>query len=263
MKPLYESFGEVTENPFPDVSTDQWFAGYVKKAKDEGVVSGDGDTGNFEGARNVNLVEYLKMLTLAFKVDLSEYQNPDEVIYNDVQDLNQWFIPYLYYAGSTNLIHSDQNNNINPGKDLTRAEVAEITFRLILNIQGGDAQLYLSMAESEIIKILQYLDNNDIDNAETASSKAVQYSNQAAELQPETPIVLAAQKIAYGFDSLVRAYRAGLNLEFEETERFAEEAWNNADEAVSIDSSVQTLADTIKEIAHSMAEDARSGISIE
>ncbi len=261
VKPLYESFEDVNENPFPDVSPEQWFAAYVKKAKDEGVVSGDGDTGNFEGARNVNLAEYLKMLTLAFKVDLSEYQNSDEVIYNDVQDLNQWFIPYLYYASSTNLVHADKNNNINPGKDLTRAEVAEITFKLILNIQGGDAQLYLSMAEAEIIKVLQYLDNNDIDNAETASSKAVQYSNQAAKLQPETPIVLAAQKIAFGFDSLVRGYRAGLNLEFEETERFAGEAWNNADEAVAIHSSVQTLSDTIKEIAHSMAEDARLNMS--
>ena len=263
ISPLYETIDEVTENPFPDVSTEEWFSTFVKKAKDEGVISGDGDTGNFEGARNVNLAEFLKMLTLAYKVDLSAYQNPTEVIYDDVQDLNQWFIPYLYYAAGTNLIHSDQNNRINAGDSLTRAEVAEITFRLIINIKGGDVQLYLSMTEAEMIKILQYLDNNDINNAEIAAAKAVQYANQAVNLSSDTPIVLAAQKIAQAFDKLVQGYRSGLILDFESTETLAGEAWNLANEAVGIDGSVQTLSDTIKEIAHSMAEDARSGLIVE
>jgi len=255
--PLYESFDTVTENPFPDVATDQWFAAFVKKAKDEGVISGDGETGNFEGARNVNLAEFLKILTLAYKVDLTQYQNPTEIIFNDVQDLNQWFIPYLYYAGSTNLVHADTLNNIYPAKDLTRAEVAEITFRLIINIQGGDVQLYLSMAEAEMIKVLQYLDNNDIDNAEVAVAKAVQYSNQAVNLSPEVSIVVAADKISQAFDKLVQGYRAGLNLDYATVEARAGEAWNLANEAVGIDGSVQSLSDTIKEIAHSMADDAR------
>lgn len=263
LAPLYESFDTVGEDPFPDVSTEEWFAPFVKKAKDEGVISGDGETGNFVGSRNVNLAEFLKMLTLAYQVDLSEYQNPTEVIYDDVQDLNQWYIPYLYYAAGTNLIHADQNNNINAADPLTRSEVAEITFRLIINIQGGDVQLYLSMTEAEMIKILQYLDNNDISNAETAASRAVQYSNQAVNLSPDKPIVVAAQKIAQAFDKLVQGYRAGLNLEFESTEALAGEAWNLANEAVQVDGSVQSLSDTIKEIAHSMAEDARSGLSVE
>jgi len=260
MAPLYENFDAVSENPFPDVPPDQWFSGYVKKAKDEGVISGDGNTGNFEGARNVNLAEFLKIITLAYKVDLSEYQNPTEVIYNDVQDLNQWYIPYLYYATATNLIHADPSNNIQPGKDLTRAEVAEITFRLIINVQGGDVQLYLSMAEAEMIKVLQYLDNNDIDNAEVAVAKAVQYSNNAVSLSPDVNIVLAADKIAGSFNELVEAYRAGLNLDFAAAESHAGLAWNLASEAISLDESVRTLAETIQSIAHDMAEDARANM---
>ncbi len=255
---LYDSFDTVSENPFPDVSTDQWFAPFVKKAKELNIISGDGVTGNFEGARNVNLAEFLKILTLAYKVDLSPYQNQTEVIFDDVQDLKQWFIPYLYYAASTNLIHGDQNNYIYVGDPLTRAEVAEITFRLIINIEGGDVQLYLSMAEAEMIKILQFLDNNDINNAEISAAKAVQYSNQAVSLSPDKSIVLAAQKIAQAFDKLVKGYRSGLNLDFTTTASLAGEAWNLANEAVVIDGSVQSLSDTIKEIAHSMAEDARS-----
>jgi hypothetical protein len=257
MIPLYETFETVTVNPFPDVTPEQWFAKFVKKAKDEGIISGDGATGNFEGARNVNLVEYLKMLTLAYKVDLSAYQNPTEIIFADVQDLNQWYTPYLYYAASTNLIHATDDNRINPGKFLTRAEVAEITFRLIINIHGGDVQLYLSMAEAEMIKVLQYLDNNDIDNAEVAVAKAVQYSDNAVALSSDIPIVLAADKIADAFNELVKAYRAGLNLDFSTVESNAGFAWNLANEAIGIDGSVSTLAETIKNIAHDMAEDAR------
>lgn len=256
--PLHENLEAISESPFPDVSSDQWFATFVKKAKDEGIISGDGNTGNFEGARNVNLAEFLKILLLANKVDLSNFQNPNEVIFNDIQDLKQWFIPYLYYASSTNLIHSDEAKNIYPGEALTRAEVAEITFRLIINLEGGDTQLYLSMAEAEMIKILQFLDNNDISNAEISATKAVSYTTNAKNLSPETPIVLAAHKIAEAFDKLVKAYRAGLNLDFAAVESNAGSAWNLANEAIGIDGSVETLAETIKNIAHDMAEDARS-----
>ncbi|MFC1600309.1 S-layer homology domain-containing protein [Patescibacteria group bacterium] len=257
MAPLYESFDTVSENPFPDVTPEQWFAAFVKKAKDENVISGDGETGNFEGARNVNLAEFLKILTLAYKVDLNGYQNPSEILFDDVQDLNQWFVPYLYYAASTNLVHAEDDNNIYPGKDLTRADVAEITFRLIINVQGGDVQLYLSMSEAEMIKVLQYLDNNDIDNAEVAVAKAVQYSSNAVSLSPDVVIVLAADKIAQSFNELVKAYRAGLNLDFVAVEANAGLAWNLAAEAVNLDESVRTLAETIQNIAHDMAEDAR------
>lgn len=259
--PLFDTFDDVIENPFPDVSQDQWFAKYVKKAKDEGVISGDGNTGYFESARNVNLAEFLKILTLAYDVDLSSYQYPREIIFADVQDLNQWYIPYLYYAASTNLIHANAANEINPGKDLTRAEVAEITFQLLVNIEGGDTQLYLSMAEAEIIKVLQYLDNNDIDNAEIAVDKAVQYSENAVSITPDSSIVLAANRISHSFKELVNAYRAGINYDYEQVQTSAGLAWELANEAIVLDISVTTLADTIKTIAHDMAEYARTQLN--
>lgn len=261
MLPLYDGFAPVAENPFPDVPKDIWYAPYVKKAKELGIISGDGITGNYEGSRNVNLAEFLKIITIAYGVDLTSYQNPSEILYSDVTDLNIWFISYLYYATSTNLIHADDNNNANPGKSLSRGEVAEITFRLIINVQGGDVQLYLSMSEAEMIKVLQYLDNNDINNAEIAVSKAVQYANNAVGISPDNPIVLSAKKIAEAFDELVQAYRAGLNSDYALVEAKAGMAWNLSSEAVSIDESVRTLAETIQNIAHDMAANARSNMA--
>lgn len=256
--PLFDTYDEITDNPFPDVTPDLWFAKYVQKAKDQGVISGDGNTGNFEGARNVNLAEFLKILTLTYEVDLSDYQSPTEVIFNDVQDLNQWYIPYLYYAASTNLIHADESNEIHPGKDLTRAEVAEITFLLLINIEGGEVQMYLSMAEAEMIKVLQYLDDNDIDGAEISVAKAVEYADNAVAIAPEESIVLAADKITESFDELVKAYRAGLNMDFVAVETHATSAWNLANEAIGLDESVTSLAESIKNIAHDMTENARA-----
>lgn len=258
MEPLHQFFEEVHENPFPDVSPDLWFAKYVQKAKNDGIISGDGVTGNFEGAREVNLVEYLKILLLAYKVDLTNYQNPQKIIFNDVTDLNQWYIPYLYYASTTNLIHSDNYNNIHPGRPLTRAQVAEITYRLLINLQGGEAQMYLSMAESEMIRILKYLENNNMEGAEDSAAKALEYTKNALQIEPEATVVRAADKIAHSFDRLVKGYKEGLNENYPQSETYAKEAWNLAADAQSIDSSVHSLSEKIKSIAHDMAESARA-----
>lgn len=257
MAPLHETFEDVTENPFPDVTPDLWFAKFVKKAKDQGVVSGDGATGNFEGIRSVNLVEFLKILILAYNVDLTSYQNQTDALFNDVTDLSQWYIPYIYYASSTNIIHGDNQNNIYPGKSLTRAEVAEITYRLIVNMEGGETQLYLSMTEAEIINILQTLDNN-ISQAEESSARALEYANTALTLSPDTTLVQAAYKIAEAFDKLVKGYKSGINQNYPEVEAYSTEAWALADEAQNIDASVNTLAANVKDIAHAMADDARN-----
>ncbi|MFC1655790.1 S-layer homology domain-containing protein [Patescibacteria group bacterium] len=258
--PLYETFEDPTENPFPDVTTDLWYAKYVKKAKDLEVVSGDGQTGNFIGDRTVNLVEFLKILLLSYNVNLSAYENPTEVVYYDVQDLNEWFIPYLYYAGATNLINADGLNNIYPGKELTRGEVAQIAYRLMLNMEGGEVQLYLSMTEAEIIKILQALGNNDTAKAESAAANALNYANYALELSPEEPVVQAAQKITVAFDHLVKGKVAGINGQYSEAETHASEAWAVAEEAKNIDSSVNALSDSVKEIANDMGDDARANM---
>jgi hypothetical protein len=256
--PLYVDLQNPDANPFPDITPDMWFAKYVKKAKDVGVVSGDGVTGNFEGGRNVNLVEYLKMLLLSYKINLTNYQNQTGVLFNDVQDLNSWFIPYLYYAATTNIIHADGTNNIYPANALTRGEVAEITYRLIINIQGGETQLYLSMAEAEMIKILQYLNSENVDGATSSATKSLQYTQSALTISPNETIVQAANNIAQAFDHLVIAYKEGINKNYPAVEDQTGQAWNLANTAETTDSSVSNLAQSIKNIAHAMAESARA-----
>ncbi|MCD6109703.1 S-layer homology domain-containing protein [bacterium] len=256
--PLYQNLQDPESNPFPDVDPSAWFAKYVQKAKDIGVVSGDGVTGDFEGGRSVNLAEFLKMLLLSYNINLDNYKNPSEVIFNDIQDLTSWFVPYIYYATTTNIIHSDNSNNIYPGNALTRGEIAEMTYRLIVNIQGGETQLYLSMAEAEMIKILQYLNDANIDSATSSASKSLEYTEHALSLSPDKSIVKAANKIAQAFNRLVTAYKNVLDKDYTSAEDNASQAWTLANDAANTDGSVTNLAESIKNIAHEMADSARA-----
>jgi S-layer homology domain len=256
--PLFADLQNPEAKPFPDVEIDSWFAKFVQKGKDIGVVNGDGVTGNFEGSRTVNLAEYLKMILLAYNMNLTNYQNPSEALFNDIQDLNAWFVPYIHYAATTNIVHADNAGNIYPANSLTRGEVAEITYRLLINIQGGETQLYLSMAEAEMIKILQFLNDENVDGAESSAAKALQYSQSALTISPDEPLVQAAHNIAQAFDHLVIAYREGINENYPAVEDHASQAWNLANDAAIKDASVTALADSIKNIAHAMADSART-----
>ncbi|MFC1616278.1 S-layer homology domain-containing protein [Patescibacteria group bacterium] len=55
---------EITENPFPDVDSDEWYARYAYKAKIKGFISGT-DEGMFEPARDITRAEMAKIVSLA------------------------------------------------------------------------------------------------------------------------------------------------------------------------------------------------------
>lgn len=74
-KIVLESAGQAPAggNCFPDV-TDQWFAPYVCKAKDLGLVQGYPD-GNFKPERPINFVESSKIVTVGLSVPISDSYN--------------------------------------------------------------------------------------------------------------------------------------------------------------------------------------------
>ncbi len=111
-----------------DIDTTQWYAKYLSKAYQMGIVQGYPD-GTFRPTQTVNLVENLKMLILAWNVDISKITvkgNP----YADA-DQSQWYAKYVQYAKNANLLTPDQANNIFPAQGMTRAKLAEVAYRLI------------------------------------------------------------------------------------------------------------------------------------
>lgn len=123
-----EGFDNVSTN-YLDVVTGSWYVRYVRKAQDLGIVEGYSD-GTFRPEQHVNLVEALKIILKVYDINVSSVESV-KAPYADTR-ITEWYIPYLQYAKSKNLLDADHNNNIYPNKKLTRAELSDIIYRLIM-----------------------------------------------------------------------------------------------------------------------------------
>lgn len=234
---------EEFEDPgFSDVSTSDWFGKYVASAKSLGIVSGNPD-GTFAPARNVAKAEFLKMLlnTNSFKPEKWE----NKAMFPDVPE-NAWYNPYMNYAGQSGLIIADTNGNLNPGKFLTRAEVAEIFYIMKIIINGGNTQFLISQAEKQMIQIDLYITQNNSISAKRASELSVDLTQQALKNMPEDITVLAAAKLAKAYDFLVNAYIEGVRNNFEEAKNWADQAKEKATEAWEVNNETQPISRYIK-----------------
>lgn len=123
-----EPLATVTRSTFTDVFTEDWFAGWVERAHELGIVDGNPD-GTFTPSTTVNKASALKILLLTNQIDLSNViviSSP----FSDV-DAGDWFAIYFQYAKDKNLIDADAANKVYPSAGMSRAEVAEMMYRLI------------------------------------------------------------------------------------------------------------------------------------
>lgn len=129
IKVLLEALGEKPSTgelgrEFSDVHKDDWFAGYVKKAKENGVVKGYED-GSFRPTQTVNQAELLKIAFQSFGINLSGYAV--STLPNNA-DTNAWYAVYLQYAVDHDLLDTQ---DVNPEKNMTRDSFSEFVYRLI------------------------------------------------------------------------------------------------------------------------------------
>lgn len=146
LKILLESRGEVElggKNCFPDV-TDQWFAPYVCAAKEEGIVGGYPD-GTFGPDKQITFVEASKMLSLAFKQEVSHQSS-------------EWYEGYALALESSKAIPPTVATLDAP---LTRGEMAEMMWRLseektdqptkgYLNVKYPDVKINLASDKPQL-----------------------------------------------------------------------------------------------------------------
>lgn len=131
LKLIYEGTGkkpvESASLPFKDTSKTEWYARYVASAVFEKIVQGYADR-TFKPANTVNRAEFLKMLVLAMGIDINPVVT--EKPYPDVA-IDAWYAPYVQFAKEKNIVFSE-GENINPTAGMTRAEVAEAVFRVMV-----------------------------------------------------------------------------------------------------------------------------------
>ena len=126
---------------FPDVLYGTWYAKFVIKAKNLGIVSGDSDTGLFRPGDTINLAEILKIL---LKTNNIETSIPASNPYVDVP-ADAWFAPYFSYAFSISLLPESADENVEPATPVTRGLMAQLMYQLAMKPEGyqeGKASYY-------------------------------------------------------------------------------------------------------------------------
>jgi len=239
-----EDFGEVT---FPDFQKADWFARFVMKAKELGIVKGDDTDGTFSPSRQVNKAEFLKMLLMANNIKTDSIQLEEDLTSDVPKDA--WFAPYLNYAFQVGLTTKNEQGLLEPSKPLTRAEVADMMYLLILIKSSKDTQFLLHRAEAELAQIEVYIAANKVLNAKRASELAVDLTQQAYRNMPDNNVVLGAAKLARSYDWLVDAFVLGIQKDYEGAAEWANKAIDKATEAWEVNNATQPIARHIKDRA--------------
>jgi hypothetical protein len=248
-----------TKQSFTDVPADAWYRAYVEAAMLKlGIVDGPPKATAFNGAKTVRKVEFLKMLLKAQDVDAtSAYSEIKLPLATDVTDVNAWFYPYMRYAVSASLEQVDADGTLKPDKELTRADAAVRIHRLAMYKAGRRTQALLSSEEDDLVNVLALLQNKDLAQAQYAAGRAVLAARGANASKSGVAIVQAAVKISEAFYSLVTAYQAGNAGDAENTISYAKQAWSSADRAKQLSPTLADLANSVQQIASSMAASAR------
>lgn len=114
---------------FPDTSNQQWYAPFVGTAVQKGIAKGYPD-GTFGPGKTVNRAEYLKILLASAGIDPDSV---DEAPYTDVP-VDAWFSSFAAYSKLKN-IFPVVGDALSAGNGVTRAEVAETIYRMIVLMQ--------------------------------------------------------------------------------------------------------------------------------
>lgn len=120
---------------FSDVTSDDWFANYVKTAKGKKIISGYEDY-TFRPSQAVNLVETLKLYFESKNaVNSIDFPEQNDVFKDTPKD--SWYLKYTTLANSKETLDISAKNEIFPDKKMTRGEFAEIIYRLKQSEEKG------------------------------------------------------------------------------------------------------------------------------
>jgi hypothetical protein len=258
-----EQLKEKETSSYSDVSSAEWYFPFVERGfRSLGIIDGPPKTAHFHPERTVITAEFLKMLFLAHRVDLSLYNDISTPLSRDVPHPEEWYYPFVRFALSASVLEADGDFALSPGKHLTRSDVAELIYRFLRYRENRRTQALLDQTEREILFVLSFLEEGKLDEAEYASSRALLTSRGALHLQADEPLVQGVTKIAEGFRSLVKAYRAGTLGHWNDVIEQSGSAWRSAGDAQYIANDIKPIASEMMRLAKQMADEARSTLEI-
>lgn len=123
------SLADAMEVKFEDVDSDSWYAEAVIWATSNGIVNGLSD--NLFAPEAPIIREQL--ITILFRFDASNTTSNHELLssFNDTDKASSWALDSLAWAVEMGILPGDDLGNLNPTKEITRAEVAIILMRYL------------------------------------------------------------------------------------------------------------------------------------
>ena len=116
---------DLGDNPFSDITKDDWYTPYILTAVKNGYANGY-DDGTFQPNKAVNRAEAFKFIC---GVNELSAENIDDMTFEDVPD-DTWFTGFAAIAQEKKLL--DFENNLFEGsKILSRGETSEVIYRLL------------------------------------------------------------------------------------------------------------------------------------
>ena len=116
---------DLGDNPFSDITKDDWYTPYILTAVKNGYANGY-DDGTFQPNKAVNRAEAFKFIC---GVNELSAENIDDMTFEDVPG-DTWFTGFAAIAQEKKLL--DFENNLFEGsKILSRGETSEVIYRLL------------------------------------------------------------------------------------------------------------------------------------
>ncbi len=259
-----EHIASFEQSSYEDVPNTVWFFPYVERAfQIFGIIDGPPKTEKFYPERTVNHVEFLKMLLIAHGASTNDFDNVKLPLSNDVINPDGWYYKYLRFGITASMLKIDEEFKLDPGKELTRADVAEIIYALLQYKENERTQILIDRTEVEMLNVLQNI-NKDLEEALYSSARAMLMAYGAHRNRPDDPLLKGLVKMSEGFRSLVVAEEEERAGEWEQVESSAQNAWNLAEEAEELHSNFRSIAGELRRLAREKvmrARDTQSSVS--
>lgn len=250
-----ETYGKTS---YADVADDAWYKPYVETALQEfRMIDGPPSTNLFAPERQVNVAEFLKILLTGYGIDaVASYGELALPLASDEADVTAWHYPYVRYALSASMITS-RETLLEPQRQLTRGDVAEMLYRFLLYRDGQQTQTLLSTSENELLTALRMMENGSATEARYAAARSLLAARGALALQPDESLAKGSVKAAEAGLSLAKA-SAVVSSNSSSAIDLASTAWHLADRAKQFTSSLSSIAAQLQKMASGIADQARS-----
>jgi hypothetical protein len=245
-------------SPFSDVSDNAWYLPYVEWARMRGgIIQAPPVAKTFEAGKNVTKAEFIKMFLTSRGIDPKSFNDIQLPLSKDVGNTKEWFYPYMRYAIASSMTAASQDGLYSPNRDITRSDVAIFLHRFFLYRLGQRTQALLSETERELAKTIDALAANNPAAADYTSARALVMMRGALDVKPSENMVKAVLKVTEGYRSLVRAFRASKEKDWQSVVKLAGDAFYLGDQARKASPNAETLASQLQSYAKSFADQAR------